>query len=362
MGIAKILIVDDRPENLLTLESLLDEPDIDLVRATSGIQALGLTLDHDFALVLLDVQMPEMDGYEVAELMRGNKKTKHIPIIFISADFQCESQVFKGYESGAVDYLFKPLDERVFKSKVGVFIELFRQRDALRQKTLELDRKLVELEEVQQQLEETNECLRLLSTTDGLTGLLNKRQFDTIFAEEWMRSMRSKIPISLLIIDIDYFKAFNDTYGHAAGDDCLKKVAFAIAEAARRYADKVFRVGGEEFSLLLPDTEAEGSQYVAERLREAVSVLNIPHQGSCAADHITISVGVATLVPENGDDQRALIEAADVGLYRAKEKGRNGWCYESIGCLHPDCPQGGDAGAKGGLPFHFRCTGEGTSV
>ena len=165
--------------------------------------------------------------------------------------------------------------------------------------------------------------------------------------------MRSKTPISLLIIDIDYFKAFNDTYGHAAGDDCLKKVASAIAEAARRYADKVFRVGGEEFSLLLPDTEAEGSQYVAERLREAVSVLNIPHQGSCAADHVTISVGGATLVPENGVDQRALIEAADVGLYRAKEKGRNGWCYESIGCLHPDCPQGGGRRSKGGAAFSF---------
>ncbi len=337
MGIAKILIVDDRLENLLTLESLLDAPDIDPIRATSGIEALGLTLDHDFALVLLDVQMPGMDGYEVAELMRGNKKTKHIPIIFITADFRGEAQVFKGYESGAVDYLFKPLDEMVFQGKVGVFIELFRQREALHQKTRELDRKLVELEEVQQQLEETNERLRLLSTTDGLTGLLNKRQFDAIFDEEWMRSVRNKSPLSLLTLDIDDFKSYNDTYGHMAGDDCLKKVAFTLSEVARRYADKVARVGGEEFTVLLPDTEVEGAQYVAEMLREAIFELAIPHVGSRIADCVTTSIGVSTLIPGREDAKRALLEAADVGLYRAKEKGRNRWCYEATDSLRPSC-------------------------
>jgi diguanylate cyclase (GGDEF)-like protein len=323
MGIAKILIVDDRPENLLTLEGLLDEPDIELVRATSGMEALGLTLDHDFALVLLDVQMPGMDGYEVAELMRGNKKTKHIPIIFITAAFRADVQVFKGYESGAVDYLFKPLDERVFTSKVGVFIELFRHKDALRKKTGELDRKLVELEELQQKLEETNERLRLLSSTDGLTGLLNKRQFDTTFDEEWMRGLRTRSPLSLLMLDIDYFKAYNDNYGHAAGDDCLKKVAMAISIATKRHADKVARVGGEEFAVILPDTDSEGARHVAELLLRAVSDLAIPHMGSLVAERITTSIGISTIIPEQGYVQRDLFEAADIGLYQAKEKGRN---------------------------------------
>lgn len=326
MGIAKILIVDDRPENLLTLESLLDEPDIELVRATSGMEALGLTLDHDFALVLLDVQMPGMDGYEVAELMRGNKKTKHIPIIFITAAFRADAQVFKGYESGAVDYLFKPLDERVFKSKVGVFIELFRHKDALSKKTRELDRKLVELEELQQQLEETNEQLRLLSTTDGLTGLINKREFEVIFEREWIRGIRTQAPLSLVMLDIDFFKAYNDTCGHAQGDDCLKKVALAISDAARRHTDKVARVGGEEFAVLLPETEAEGAVHVAERLLGAVSDLAIPHKRSSVAGYVTTSIGVATMVPHQNGIQRDLFEAADDGLYRAKEKGRNRWC------------------------------------
>ncbi|BCS96344.1 diguanylate cyclase response regulator [Desulfoluna limicola] len=333
MGIAKILIVDDRVENLLTLESLLDEPDIELVRATSGIEALGLTLDHDFALVLLDVQMPGMDGYEVAELMRGNKKTKHIPIIFITAAFRADVQVFKGYECGAVDYLFKPLDERVFKSKVGVFIELFRHKDALSKKTRELDRKLVELEELQQQLEETNERLHLLSTTDGLTGLLNKRQFDTTFEEEWQRGIRTKSPLSLLLLDIDHFKAYNDTYGHAAGDDCLKKVAMAISDAAKRNADKVARIGGEEFAVLLPETDPEGAQHVAERLLKAVSSLDISHRGSLAAEHVTTSIGLSTIVPGQGYVQRDLLETADAGLYRAKENGRNSTWYHAPGPL-----------------------------
>ena len=326
MGIAKILMVDDRRENLLTLERLLDEPDIDLVSATSGMEALELMLDHDFALVLLDVQMPVMDGYEVAELMRGNRKTRHIPIIFITANFRGEAQIFKGYESGAVDYLFKPLDERIFKSKVGVFIELFRHKEALHLKTEELDRKLVELEELQQQLEETNERLRLLSTTDSLTGLLNRRRFDVLFEEEWMRALRMKAPLSLVMIDIDHFKEFNDNYGHIAGDDCLVKVSIALSAAARRNADKVARIGGEEFAVLLPDTDEKGAHYVSERLRDAVGCLCIPHKGAKERGYVTVSVGVSTVVPEATRRSITLYEGADMALYHAKASGRDRSC------------------------------------
>ncbi|MCW8994285.1 MAG: response regulator, partial [Psychromonas sp.] len=216
---AQILIVDDKVENLITLEQLLDHPDIEVVRATSGEEALAHTLDYDFALVLLDVNMPGMDGYEVAELMRGNKKTKSIPIIFVTASSMAEAHVFKGYESGAVDYLFKPLQAEIFNSKVGIFIELFHHRNALKQKTLEFDRQLAELEELQQQLEETNEQLLLLSTTDGLTGLLNQRKYKSILESEWQRASRSQTPISLIILDIDHFKIYNDSFGHYVGDD-----------------------------------------------------------------------------------------------------------------------------------------------
>ncbi len=194
----KILIVDDRPQNLLVLESLIDEPGVELVKANSGDEALMQTLDHDFALVLLDVQMPGMDGYEVAELMRGNKKTKNIPIIFVTAKQKEQAHIFKGYDSGAVDYLFKPLEAFILKGKIGVFLELYRQKEELQDKTLELDKRLEELQKLQKQLEKTNKKLTLLSTIDGLTSLLNRRSFDEIYYEEWQRCTRNKQKLSSL--------------------------------------------------------------------------------------------------------------------------------------------------------------------
>ncbi|MGF1733209.1 GGDEF domain-containing response regulator [Photobacterium kasasachensis] len=330
MAIPKILIVDDRPENLLALEGLLDPFHVELIKANSGEEALAHTLDHDFALILLDVQMPGMDGYEVAELMRGNKKNKHIPIIFVTAASKASSHIFRGYESGAVDYLLKPLIPVMFQSKVGVFIELYEQKEALREKTQEFDRKLVELEELQQQLEETNEQLLLLSTTDGLTGLFNRRRFDEVLNEEWKRGIRSQQPLSFIILDIDHFKAYNDTYGHQAGDDCLREVARTLASVPLREMDKIARIGGEEFAIILPETDRDGVMLAAERIRESIDELNIPHSSSLSHQHLTISVGVSTVVPDLALSSRKLLEAADDALYEAKRRGRNCCCSTEV--------------------------------
>ncbi|GAB3515041.1 GGDEF domain-containing response regulator [Photobacterium alginatilyticum] len=330
MAIPKILIVDDRPENLLALEGLLDPFNVELIKANSGDEALAHTLDHDFALILLDVQMPGMDGYEVAELMRGNKKNKHIPIIFVTAASKAPSHIFRGYESGAVDYLLKPLIPVMFQSKVGIFIELYEQKEALREKTQEFDRKLVELEELQQQLEETNEQLLLLSTTDGLTGLFNRRRFDEVLNEEWKRGTRSQQPLSFIILDIDHFKAYNDTYGHQAGDDCLREVARTLASVPLREMDKIARIGGEEFAIILPETDREGVMLAAERIRESIDELNIPHSSSLSHQHLTISVGVSTVVPDLAFSSRKLLEAADDALYEAKRRGRNCCCSTEV--------------------------------
>lgn len=330
MAIPKILIVDDRPENLLALEGLLDPFNVELIKANSGEEALAHTLDHDFALILLDVQMPGMDGYEVAELMRGNKKNKHIPIIFVTAASKASSHIFRGYESGAVDYLLKPLIPVMFQSKVGVFIELYEQKEALREKTQEFDRKLVELEELQQQLEETNEQLLLLSTTDGLTGLFNRRRFDEVLNEEWKRGIRSQQPLSFIILDIDHFKAYNDTYGHQAGDDCLREVARTLASVPLREMDKIARIGGEEFAIILPETDNEGAMLAAQRIRASIDELEIPHSSSLSHQHLTISVGVSTVVPDLAFSSRKLLEAADDALYEAKRRGRNCCCSMEV--------------------------------
>ncbi len=325
MSKAKVLIVDDRPENLFVLESLIDEPDVELVRANSGNEALAKILDHDFALVLLDVQMPGMDGYEVAELMRGNKQTKHIPIIFVTAKHKEQASIFRGYDSGAVDYLFKPLEPVILKGKIAVFLELYRHKKELQDKTQELDKRLADLEELKGLLEKTNAQLTQLSKMDGLTGLLNRRTFDEILYEEWQRGIRFKQPLSILLIDIDHFKAYNDTYGHTLGDDALKEVARKLATSAQRHVDKVARYGGEEFVVILPETDEKGAELMAKRICTAVYQLKIEHVGSSEEKRLTVSVGASTTIPSIDIDPLHAIEVADMKLYEAKAAGRNCW-------------------------------------
>ena len=326
MSKAKILIVDDRPENLFVLESLLDEPDVELVTASSGNEALAKILDNDFALVLLDVQMPGMDGYEVAELMRGNRHTRHIPIIFVTAKHKEQASIFKGYDSGAVDYLFKPLEPVILKGKVGVFLELYRQKRELEEKTRELDKRLADLQELKGLLERTNEQLTHLSKMDGLTGLLNRRSFDEIYHDEWQRGRRYGEHLSILIIDIDSFKAYNDYYGHTMGDDALKAVAQCLASSAQRHIDRVARYGGEEFVVVLPRTGLESAEAMADTICKNVRRLNISHEGSTLEKRITVSIGVSSIVPNADMDSLLLVEYADAKLYQAKAAGRNQWC------------------------------------
>ena len=325
MSRAKILIVDDRPENLLVLESLLDDPGIELIKASSGNEALKKILDHEFALVLLDVQMPDMDGYEVAELMRGNRLTKNVPIIFVTAKHKEQTSIFKGYGSGAVDYLFKPLEPVILKSKVDVFLEIYRQKEELIAKTNELDQRLADLEELKTLLEKTNEQLTQLSRKDGLTGLLNRRSFDEIVEREWQRALRQQQPLSLLLIDIDCFKAFNDTYGHTMGDDALKAVADCLVDSAQRAVDRVARYGGEEFIVVLPDTDAYGAEVMAKRFCDEVYRLNIRHEKAAVENILTVSVGASTTLPRRELNLLDAIELADVKLYEAKAGGRNCW-------------------------------------
>lgn len=322
-----ILIVDDRKENLLTLESLLDSPELELVCAESGNEALAKILDYEFALILMDVRMPGMDGYETAELMRGSTRSKSIPIIFVTAARMDREHMFKGYDSGAVDYLFKPLEPQILKRKVGIFLELHRQRQQLEEKTRELDAKILELEVLQKELEEKNERLELLSSLDGLTGLFNRRYFDDNFIKEWKQASRDKTPLSLLIVDIDYFKNYNDFYGHLEGDDCLRKVAQALYEALMRPTDIIARYGGEEFTAILPNTDKNGAARVGERMMEYIDRLQIAHKGSSVANGVTVSIGASTLVPDGKLTVTSLLERADKALYEAKEKGRNVFCH-----------------------------------
>ena len=317
-----ILIVDDRPENLLVLESILYNMECNIIKATSGNEALSLMFDYNFALVLLDVQMPEMDGFEIAELMRSNSRTRFTPIIFVTAISKEKKCIFKGYEVGAVDYLFKPIEPVVLQSKVKFFIELYNQNKIIEQQKTLLEIKIKELSE----LKAANFNLENLSYTDGLTGISNRRNFDSYIEMSWNNCLNSNKPLSLIMMDIDYFKLYNDNYGHIKGDDCLKAVAKELSKSAKRTLDLSARYGGEEFVIILPETHKEGAEIIAEEIRKNIINLDIPHESSPISKNVTLSIGVTTMVPNNQHTISEFINDADKALYEAKSLGRNRTC------------------------------------
>jgi diguanylate cyclase (GGDEF)-like protein len=287
-----ILVVDD---NLLNIEVIYEmlTPTYEVLFATSGLEALELTVATHPDLILLDVMMPGLNGYEVCRHLKMDVVTQQIPIIFITAVGQTDSEE-KGLKLGAIDYIAKPFSPAVVKARIANHLELKRYRDLLAD----------------------------LAWVDGLTGVRNRRQFDDFIERELRTAVRADRPLSLIMLDIDYFKHYNDHYGHLAGDDCLKKVAQTLERALCRSADMIFRYGGEEFACLLPETNAAGAMAVAHRMLDVIQQLNIEHVNS-AKKVVTVSIGVCTLTPQQRSKIENLIAPADKALYRAKELGRN---------------------------------------
>jgi len=288
-----VLVVDDQIANVEILNSVLED-EYEILFATSGKETIEIATIQLPDIILLDVVMPEMDGYEVCARLKENDKTRDIPVIFITAMHQEEDES-KGLDAGGIDYIAKPIRPSIVKARVRNHLELKRHRDSLKE----------------------------LSAMDGLTGIANRRRFDQCLDYEWSRSRRSQTPVSLVMADIDFFKAYNDHYGHLAGDACLKRVAGTLREASRRPADIPARYGGEEFAILLPETSADGALFVAESLQKMVKCQNILHAFSAVAHCVTLSIGVATIIPGDSQLGSDLIKSADESLYAAKQKGRN---------------------------------------
>ncbi len=314
-----ILVVDDRPENLVVMEGILACSRFNIMKANSGADALGLMLEHEFAIVLLDVQMPDMDGFETAEFMKKSEKTKNIPIIFVTAIHYDKNSISKGYDVGAVDYLFKPIDPVILKSKVDVFVNLYEQRETIKRQKQMLEEKIQELLE----LKEVNWQLENLSLADDLTGMPNRRSFNQHLNVQWGNCAFTKTPLSLLMIDIDNFKAYNDHYGHVKGDETIVSVATCIMSSLSRPLDMGFRYGGEEFVVLLPNTDLDGSKVIAEKIRKNIENLNILHDFSTSANVVTVSIGVAQIFPDYKFHFHQFVEKADKAMYIAKSVGRN---------------------------------------
>ncbi|MBC2726680.1 diguanylate cyclase [Desulfosporosinus sp.] len=315
----KLLIVDDLKENHLVMESVLSDPDLDIIKAMSGEEALSLCLEHDFAVIFMDVQMPGMDGFEVAELLRSIEKTKSIPIIFVTAISKEQKSIFKGYEVGAVDYLSKPIDPIVLRSKARIFKELYLQRITIQKQLVELEERLKELTKMQQE----KDSLESLSLQDGLTKIYNRRGLDKFFNIHWSNCLRYRLPYSVMMIDIDEFKNYNDNYGHLQGDEVIKAVASAIKKSLFRSEDLVGRYGGEEFLVVMPNVDIEGAEIVAKRIQNELWELNIKHEFASGRGRVTVSIGVAALIPSHSINPQELIDQADQKMYVAKKNGRN---------------------------------------
>lgn len=290
---SKILIVDDEPLNIEVMSGALEELG-DIMFAINGEEAIQLALSEKPDIIILDIMMPGMDGYETCQRLKGNPETENIPVIFATAMTDRADEA-KGFDLGAVDYVTKPVVQPIIVARVRNHLQLKRYRD----------------------------YLETIAFVDGLTGIPNRRSFDQHIRSEWQRGTRTNGELSLLLIDIDHFKQYNDTYGHQAGDACLTLVAKALSSSVHRPGDQVARYGGEEFVCVLPSTNLEGAELIGGTLREAVNFLKIPHKSSSVCDHVTISVGGAWVQLDQSREIGELISAADENLYKSKSNGRD---------------------------------------
>ncbi|MBI5179530.1 MAG: diguanylate cyclase [Nitrospinae bacterium] len=319
-----ILVIGESKENQAHLKKILKNAGYkDIVGESSAYEAfaaLGIGKGGEngagrFDLILIDSALSGMDSIETCRKIQEDVHLQDIPIVLM-AEKEDDESLHRAFLAGAMDYIKKPVDKTELLARVHSLLQLKQERDRRRAREKEL---LDALE----QLRKANGILRRLSAIDGLTGLANRRNFDEFMEKEWRRALRDAKPVSLIMIDIDHFKAYNDTYGHQGGDDCLKKVAAVIIENVKRPADLAARYGGEEFVVVLPDTKTKGAEELAEQLRKSLQAVGIPHARNTAAPVVTISLGVATLLPERGLPPSELVARADKALYAAKDGGRN---------------------------------------
>jgi diguanylate cyclase (GGDEF)-like protein len=288
-----VLVVDDERSNLAVLNKILS-PEYTVFTAKSGEEALRRAEDETPDLILLDILMPGMDGVEVLSNLKRSESTRKIPVIFISG-LSGEDDEEKGFALGAVDYITKPFKNSIVQARVRTHMRIIRQM----------------------------RMIEMMGLIDPLTDIPNRRSFDDRFDKEWRRCGREGKPISFLMMDLDKFKNYNDTYGHPQGDVLLRAVAKIVSSEAKRPSDLAARLGGEEFGLLLANTGLEGALLIAERIRSKVESTKIPTADGKTLTSMTISIGAVSTIPKDSCHALDFIRKADENLYTAKNTGRN---------------------------------------
>lgn len=311
-----ILIVDDVHENLKLLGNILTGRGYRVAFSDNGQRAIEIAGKMYPDLILLDIAMTGLDGLQTCRKLKKLPELSEIPVIFLTAKTETDD-IIRGFEAGGADYITKPFNTKELLSRVKTHLEFRRSRELLKKEIKKRKR-------IQQELEKANTRLQQLVNIDGLTGLANRRHFDVSLENEIKRSRRTDRYLSLILGDIDFFKLYNDHFGHLKGDECLKAVAGVIKNKSGRPGDLPARYGGEEFAVILPDTDIIGAKNVAESIRLGVQELKLPHPASPAADTVSISLGVTSFPPADtpftGKD---IILSADRALYKAKNLGRN---------------------------------------
>lgn len=297
-----ILIVDDEVSNLMILSDLLqDDYDIKVAKSVKKAFEILKNEDSSMDLILLDVLMPEMDGYEMCKILKNDSNTNNIPIIFVTAKVNQEDEEY-GLNIGAIDYITKPYNQTIIKLRVRN----------------QIDAKL------------KSDMLEELSMYDGLTNIPNRRFFDERFEQLYKECVRDKTSLFVMMLDIDFFKPYNDNYGHGRGDEALKKVATTLFKSLKRPTDFVARYGGEEFVILLKDIQKQDAEFVAQTLLSTIRELKIEHGNSSAAKIITISIGISFKDKNENILKEDLLKMADDALYKAKEGGRNQYLFQTL--------------------------------
>ncbi len=311
-----VLLVDDQPMIGEAVRRLLiGQPNIHFHFCCDSAEALEAAEKIKPTVILQDLVMPGMDGLSLVRQYRAYPVTKDIPIVVLSTK---EEPLVKSeaFAAGANDYLVKLPDKIELLARIRYHSKAYRNQ-------LQRDEAFRALRDSQQRLIEANIELQRLNNLDALTGASNRKHFDEYIVTEWKRAERDQTSLGVLMIDIDDFKKFNDTYGHLVGDGALRKVAEAARKVSGRPADLTARFGGEEFVTVLPGTDLAGAQAVGEKVRQSVEVLQVPHTASSAGGFLTVSIGGASMIPRRSDSFVALIETADLALYQAKRSGKN---------------------------------------
>ena len=329
-----ILLVDDDPGSIRLMATILSDTG-NLTFAVNGEDALRLARESIPDLILLDAEMPGMSGFLVCEALKADRDLAHVPVIFVTSHREPSFEV-SGFELGAADFIAKPLNAPLILARVKAQLRVKHLADQLRR----------------------------IAATDGLTGVANRRRFDEALEQEWGSARRAGDALALLMIDVDHFKAFNDLYGHPAGDACLRSLAQALSCACLRPADLVARYGGEEFAVILPKTTQVGAEHVAHAILHAVDALAIAHEGSATAAHVTVSVGIASCDADSASwlpvlvdrasvryTAKDLVQAADKALYAAKNAGRDRASAQDIAGADTSAPHRITAGVKGPNPL-----------